>query len=172
MNRGCEFYTDALVELTRGALDTDRAVRVEAHLATCDDCRGALDAIRAVQAARAPVPEGLEARIQAAVRKRIVEAASAEGEPSTIDVKRRPSWSGWRAWMLPVAAAAGLALWIGTSDLLSPVGDPAKDAAEVVVDEYDPYGAWPATDGVVAGDLVLSELSVQELEALLEEMER
>lgn len=172
MNRGCEFYTDALVELTRGALEADRAERMEAHLATCEDCRGALEAIRAVEAARAPVPEGLEARIQAAVREEVAGTASVEDGPSTIELKRRRAWSGWRAWALPVAAAAGLALWIGASDLLSPAAGPARDAAEEVVDEYDPYGAWPATDGVVAGDLVLSELSVQELEALLEEMER
>jgi anti-sigma factor RsiW len=166
MNTGCEFYSDALVALARGELGGERGRRVEAHLADCPDCRGALEAIRAVQSAPAPVPDGLEARIQAAVR-----AELEEPEPGTAPALRveRPARRTWRPWALPAAAAAALVVWLGVSELAPPDDVPSGEAA---VAEYEPYGTWPATDGEVAGDLVLSELSVEELEALLEEMER
>ena len=88
-------------------------------------------------------------------------------EPELRLEPHRRSWRDWRAWTLPLAAAAALAVWLGANELLAP-----DSAAPAVVDvaEYEPYGAWPASDGIVAGDLVLSELSVEELEALLEEM--
>lgn len=170
MNTGCEFYADALVDLARGALEAERAERVEAHVATCEECREALDAIRAVQNARVAVPEGLEARIQAAVRGR---GGATIRERTSVRLKPRRPWRGWRPWALPLAAAAVLAVWFGASELLSPVGGPEESGAGTEVAEagYDPYGTWPASDGVVAGSVVLSELSLEELEALLEEMQ-
>ena len=71
--------------------------------------------------------------------------------------------------MLPVAAVAALALWIGAAEILSP--EPGSGTGSAVTMEYDPYGAWPGSSGVVAGEVVLSELSVEELEALLEELD-
>ena len=172
MSRGCDFYADALVELARGQLGAGRVDRVERHLAECAECRSALEAIHAVRSAPAPVPEGLERRIQAAVRR---EATAPQTAPQTAPADRDPtpgaesrgSWRGWRAWALPLAAAAALAIWLGGSELLSPDAG-APDAVDVA--EYEPYGEWPASDAIVAGDLVLSELSVDELEAILEEM--
>lgn len=171
MNTGCEFYTDALVELARGDLETERADRVQAHLAECAECRKTLETIRRVKDAPAPMPAGLEARIRGAVRGDALEPALPAGTPSVRPVRRR-SRSGWRAWALPLAAAAVLAVWLGADDLLAPAGGGSETpTVETQGAEYDPYGAWPASDVVVAGDLVLSELSVAELEALLEEMQ-
>lgn len=164
MSTGCEFYADALVELARGGLEPERAERVEAHMATCDACRAALAVVRRVQRAPAPVPAGLEARIQAAVRGPIPAAVGGPKAPV-----ERTGWGGRRAWALPVAAAAGLALWLGAGALLAPGPRAAAGEDEMAV-EYEPYGTWPGSSGVVAGEVVLSELSLEELEALLEEM--
>ncbi len=169
MNTGCEFYADALVELADGRLEPDRVERVEAHLADCGDCRAALDVIQAVRRSPAPVTEGLEARIRSAVRG---EGTSAEERAApTIGVERRGGAPRWRPWALPLAAAAAVAIWLGGSAILGPGDGTGAGAGEAVAD-YEPYGAWPASDGVVAGDLVLSDLTVEELETLLEEMER
>jgi hypothetical protein len=47
----------------------------------------------------------------------------------------------------------------------------APESALAAVGDFDPYGAWPAGGPVVAGAAALSELSEEELERLLEEME-
>ena len=169
MSEGCGFYGDALVDLERGRLGGERARRVERHAAGCAECRDALEVIRVVRRRPAPVPAGLEGRIRAAVRRatREPEEAVPTGSPSA---GSKSAWRvGRRVWALPLAVAAALAIWLGGG--LTGTDTDAGDASADVVTEYDPYGSWPATDGVVAGDVVLSELSVEELEALLEEME-
>lgn len=166
MSTGCEFYADALVDLARGDLERERVERVEGHLAACEACRHALEVIRVVRASPAPVPAGLEARIRNAVRDGAVEETPAEVR--TARPRSRRGW--WRPWALPAAAVAALALWIGAAELLSPHAPDGATGSEVTI-EYEPYGAWPGSNGEVAGELVLSELSVEELEALLEEMQ-
>lgn len=171
MSTGCEFYADALVELAAGSLEEARVERVEAHLATCESCRRSLEVIRAVRRAPAPVPEALEARLQGAVRGvAVARPARAPGAGSGIRPSWESPWRGWRPWALPAAAAAALALWIGAGTWLG-VDSPAPGGDPEVAVEYEPYGAWPGSNGEVAGELVLSELSVEELEALLEEMQ-
>ena len=178
MSTGCEFYADALVELAGGRLESGRARQVETHLEACGDCRASLAVIEAVQRAAVEVPAGLEVRLQAAVRDPARSDAPAAvtltGDPGRSPVgSERPTrpktrwWPGGGAWALPLAAAAALAVWLG-AELLAP---PNNESTGEVAAEVEPYGAWPASDGVVAGELVLSELSVEELEALLEEME-
>ena len=169
MNTGCEFYSDALVDLAAGTLEPERAERVEAHLATCSDCRSALAVIQAVRRAPTPVPEELEARLRAAVRD------DASAPAPAVRLERRqspgPGWR-WRPWALPAAVVAAVAVWLGGNRVLAPDAPAADEAEMAEVDtEYPPYGAWPASNGMVAGDVVLSELSVEELEALLEEMD-
>lgn len=166
---GCEFYADALVDLVEGGLEPGRAERVEAHLETCDECRASVEVIRAVRGAPAPMPEALEARIQAAVRGAPADVAQVHrSEPTPWETLR-----GWRRWALPVAAAAAVAFWIGANELITADTsvEPGQTVEVEAMTDYDPYGAWPGSDGELAGDLVLGELSVEELEALLEEME-
>lgn len=184
MSAGCDFYADALADKALGRLESGRAESVERHLASCQECRTALVVMRRVRSTPLPVPEGLETRLQQAVR----EAAAGNGRTHRTGVpgpeleaeKGRPGrvgapsagWGFRKRWALPLAAAAALAaLWVG----LGPEGRPSPDEPEagalVTVEEYEPYGSWPASGDVIAGELVLSELSVEELERLLEEME-
>lgn len=167
MNTGCEFHADALVDHAAGRLAGERARRLEEHLAGCAECRESLAVILAVRSAPLPVPDGLESRIRTAVRTTPTSdrPARAVDEPRTVGAPFR-----WRPWALPLAAAAALAVvWVGIGDIGWPGG--AGDDPIVVPEDYEPYGTWPAADGIVAGDPLLSELSVEDLERLLEEMD-
>jgi anti-sigma factor RsiW len=169
MSGGCEFYADALVERAAGTLDVERAARLDAHLAGCADCAAAWRAIRALKDAPLEVPANLEDRIRRAVREAARPAGVAARDTARAEPRRAPA--RWRPWALPLAAAAALVgIWIG---LGGPGNGPAEapDAALVWFDDYDPYGAWPAEGVIVAGDPLLSELSMEELEHLLQELE-
>lgn len=179
MTMDCGFNEDALPDHVAGRLEPHRAREVAAHLAGCEDCRRSVELIRAVRASTVRVPEGLESRIQEAVRwAGGVEAGSSDHGTSSRVVdgpagRRSFGWSSSRSWALALAAAAVLAvLWLGVGREggLTPWSDPGADVAAEPAD-YEPYGSWPASDGVVAGELVLSDLSVEELEHLLEGME-
>ncbi|HUG40939.1 MAG TPA: zf-HC2 domain-containing protein [Longimicrobiales bacterium] len=165
MSTGCEFHADALPDLAAGRLEPARAARVREHLPECARCREELALLTRIAHARVTPPAGLEARIRTAVR---------EGTGGPTVARRRPRGGAWRPWALPLAAAAGLALlWIGVPDR-RPGAEGSPDAPEAVAlaaDADHPYGAWPATGTVVAGDLVLSELTTEDLQTLLEEME-
>jgi anti-sigma factor RsiW len=174
MSRGCEFYADALTDRAAGALDRERTARLDAHLAECPDCSKALETVRVLRAAPLEIPTGLETRIRNAVR----EAARPAVQPIDVGagaashVARAPHTfrAGWRRWALPLAAAAALAaLWIGVG--IPGVQDTPEEPPLAVFEDYDPYGAWPADGLIIAGEPLLSELSVDELERLLQEME-
>jgi anti-sigma factor RsiW len=175
MSTGCEIYADALAERAVGRLAGEEARQLADHLAGCAECRRTLAAARAVRGARFPVPEGLEERIRAAAREEL--AARAPAEPggraapmielrkarSGRAMRRTPAW----AWGLPLAAAALATVWIG---LGGPDGGSVEPTVDVASEEVEPFGGWPGADGMVAGDPLLSELTVDELETLLEDM--
>jgi anti-sigma factor RsiW len=169
MTTGCEFYADALVERAAGVLEPGRAAWLDEHLADCAECAAALRTVMALRASPLAVPSGLESRVRGAVRE------IARQELRGGDAGKVPAdGSGvgrWRPWALPLAAAASLlAIWVGIG--APGTGNEAAAPPPVVVfEEYDPYGAWPADGLFVAGQPVLSELSIEELEHLLKEME-
>jgi anti-sigma factor RsiW len=165
MNTGCEFYANALVDRAAGRLETERGEWLDGHLADCADCAASLRALEALKGAPLEVPAGLEARVRAAVRH-----ASAPSPAAEVGI-RAAAGASWRAWALPLAAAAALAgIWLGVGGPDAGVGN-GTEVAAFAMDDTDPYGAWPADGLIVAGDPVLSELSVEELEQLLEELE-
>jgi anti-sigma factor RsiW len=167
MSTGCEFFADALIERAAGTLDRERNARLSAHLAECPDCTAALATVATLRASPLEVPPGLEARIRSAVR----EAARPAVQPAdAMAAPPRGSHARWRSWALPLAAAAALVvLWIGIG--LPDGGDTLPDASFPVFEGYEPYGAWPADGLIIAGEPLLSELSVEELERLLQELE-
>jgi anti-sigma factor RsiW len=172
MRQDCGFYTDALVDRATGVLPADRAIKLDAHLASCADCAASFRVVGALAAAPLEPPVDLEARVREAVRQeanRLHREAAILAVPR-IPVRRRRS-GAWRPWALPAAAAAALAaLWIGVGR--PGTGPTATDPAGVVLfEEYEPYGHWPADGVFVAGQPVFSELSVDELERLLRELE-
>lgn len=178
MRTGCEFYADGLVEHAAGVLDDQRAARIAEHLDGCAECRDTLRAIRTLRAEPLEVPADLETRIRSAVRQAAglppvaVEpevAAEVETAPAASRRRPAPAVAQWRSWALPLAAAAALVgIWFGVG---APGTDPSSgESTLAALNEYEPFGAWPADGLIVAGDPLLSELSVEELEALLREM--
>jgi anti-sigma factor RsiW len=165
MNTGCEFYADALVDRAAGRLEAERLERLDAHLTGCAECVASLEVLEALRDAPLEVPADLEGRVQAAVRQ-------ARDRPAGAGAALRSlGQTPWRAWALPLAAAAALTgIWLGVGGPDGHWGNGA-DPAVFAFEESEPYGAWPAEGIIVAGDPLLSELSLEELEHLLEELE-
>lgn len=165
----CDQIQDRLPEHIGGRLDDAEGAQVRTHLEACDDCRAALEIVELLAAAPPrPVPTGLEARLQAAVRREVVER-----RPQPVAARadlRRPRMPRWA-----LAAAAGLALAVATPVLverMGPVSTDAVDEAEVtaMLTETLP-SPWFNDEGTVAGAPVLDDLSDDALLQLLEEMQ-
>jgi anti-sigma factor RsiW len=169
MSTECEFFADALVDRSAGTLDEERSARLETHLGSCPDCADAARVIGILRVSPVAIPTGLEGRIRAAVRE------AAGSPPTAREAAGRGGAAGraarrWQPWALPLAtAAAAVGIWVGVTR--PDVTPPGSDELELAsLGEANPYGAWPAGDLFVAGAPVLSELSMEELERLLEEM--
>src|SRR3954471_13809468 len=74
-----EHVQDLLLDLAYGELPPERAAEVEAHLASCDACRGERDDILRTRALVAPL-RALE-QPSAKFKERIVQSARAEAGP-------------------------------------------------------------------------------------------
>ncbi|HUP01038.1 MAG TPA: zf-HC2 domain-containing protein [Gemmatimonadota bacterium] len=141
-----------------GELDDSRAAEVEAHLAGCESCEGFYAGKRRllqkiVAAGRQPAP--------AALRERVGSLLEIE---RTVD---RRSWT-WRRALVPLAAAAALALllaqpWGGSPTAARAAGFASDHAHHAVSDpDIHPFAtAAPAPPGIAGGRLVgLSECVV------------
>ncbi|MFE5777475.1 anti-sigma factor domain-containing protein [Brachybacterium sp. NPDC056505] len=91
------------------ALDPSRSAEVEAHLATCPQCRELADSLRETTVG---LSEGLETPPPAALRDRILEAVSAESDaaPTTPEEHRLPRRPRRRAVLAGGFALAASAL--------------------------------------------------------------
>ncbi|HEX6134173.1 MAG TPA: anti-sigma factor [Longimicrobiales bacterium] len=147
MNRyDCETIRDLLPSLIRGEMLPHEAVRIERHLADCPACTAEAEVVRVLQATLAPVPAGLETRVLQAVRHR-----------ST----RRPTPA-----RLALAATVAAAVLGGALVLNAPDGDGAAQT------DVEAVGWAAADDPLLHGSSALQDLTVDELEHLLEELER
>ena len=140
----CEAVRDLLPSLARGEILPHEETLAELHLETCAACREEAGIVRLLQTTLAPVPEGLEARVIGAVRRR--------------------SWLRGRPARLAMAATLAAAV-IGGAMLYDRVGQGAELDLEAV--------SWAAAqDPLLHGGSELPELSVEELEMLLVELDR
>lgn len=169
----CDAVREILPEWKAGALDAMDTRALEMHLAGCSDCREEAAVMEALLVARPEPPQGLEARIQAMLRRELLAQASATENRTArtrdwvLPVFGRPRWSP--AWGLSAAAVVVVALGVGL--VLKPGGpEAAQDFILVAVQEPLPE-AWLWDDGIVAGAPVFDGLSDEDLEALLAEWE-
>jgi predicted anti-sigma-YlaC factor YlaD len=140
----CEAIRDLLPSLTRGEMLPHEETLAELHLETCAACREEAGIVRMLQATLAPVPEGLEDRVIGAVRRRSL-------------LRGRPA-------RLAIAATLAAAV-IGGSMAFERVGSGTDVDLEAV--------SWAAAqDPLLHGGSELPELSVEELELLLVELDR
>lgn len=160
----CDHVLDRLPDLAAGRIGESDAAALHAHLGGCADCAEAWSVVSLLaEAGPAPVPPGLEARLQAAVRADGVgSAAGAAGGRRGI-----PHWR--------LAAAAGIVLALATPVLMDRMGTgngvlpDDLEVAEALTESLP--SPWLGEDeGIVAGAPVLDGLSDEALEQLLEEM--
>jgi Putative zinc-finger len=147
----CDMIRDRMPGLETGGLDAAEALQVERHLEACAACADERAVVELVRAAAPEPPPGLEARIRRAAGS----GAAAAARPRSV-----PSF----------AVAAGVVFVLLTGSLLMrtglvPGGDEASRIDEVTL-------GWPhVSDPILRTVPVLSELSVEELESLLAELE-
>lgn len=166
----CETSRELLPELAAGTLSPSDSEGVRSHLSSCTQCSEELGLIQTLKESRPPVPNGLEAKIQARIREEFGEGAREsavrpEATVTPISGRRRMAPS----WALSAAAVAILALGIGVignNGEMEVLQDPIVVAAEDPLPE-----AWLWDDGMVAGAPVFDGISDEDLEALLEEFE-
>lgn len=167
MNRpDCGEVQELLPDWVSGLLDSDRVEGVEAHLSSCPSCREEGALVRTILEARPKPPQGLQERIQARVRE---EMAGGRGTSAARELQPKRLWSYTPAWVLSAAALAILSLGVG---VLWEDGTPEVTVEPVEVASQEPLPeAWLWDDGVVAGAPVYDDLTDEELQALIEEME-
>lgn len=92
----CEFYQGLLIDQIAGELSEEDEVRIEQHLAECDDCTLEGDRLRKVTRAVLPAgrweaSERVEARLVAELQKRYATHTSDPTDPSQV----RSGFGGW-----------------------------------------------------------------------------
>jgi hypothetical protein len=144
MNLNCEYVRDVYPDVLNQSTDVATATAVRAHIARCADCREESALIEQLHGVAVPVPGGLHERIMSELSR-----------PA-------PRRFGMRhlAYAATIAAAA-----IGGSILLGQRDD-SQPAAEV-----GGLGFVSVEDAMVTGTSSLSDLTIEELEALLGEIE-
>ena len=159
----CERVSDLLPDYVGGRLTGDAVAAVRSHLAGCADCDAEARALRALLADRVAAPAGLHAGVVAAALAR---------RPRRRRILRPRS--------LVLAASVAAALLLARQLVESPDGSGSEtESPDTTVASADdplwtdnlepPYSGFPGVDGVVAGGVLLDDLSVEQLEALLEE---
>ena len=152
-NLNCEYVRDVYPDVLSGAADALVADVVRDHLATCADCREEAALIAALQHAPAPV-------VPAGLHERVVQSTA------------RPR-ARWRIHAGDVAMAATLAAaLIGGGIYLQQQKQPLADApAPAAVRPAHSLGAVGVEDALMTGKSSLDDLSVEQLEKLLGEVQ-
>lgn len=134
-----------------GTIGREERSVVEAHIASCAECRAELELVQALHRARPVAPTDLADRVIGAVRS-----------PQPVIRRARPWWG------LSAAAVAALALGIGVAS--DRVGSEVLQAPDFAT-ELEEEDLWLSGDGLVAGAPALEGLSDAALAELLEELE-
>jgi predicted anti-sigma-YlaC factor YlaD len=140
----CEAIRDLLPALVRGQMLPHEETLAQLHLDACAQCSAEADIVRMLRTTLAPVPAGLEARLIAAVRRR----SFLRGRPARLAL----------AATLAAAVIGGALMY---------------DRTGVGMDLDIEAVSWAAAqDPLLHGGSELHELSVEQLELLLEELDR
>lgn len=140
----CEYILDVYPDVLNGSADPSVAQQVRAHVATCDECFADIALLTSLQSVQTPVPAGLH--------DRVLQAANA----------RQPRWRASRGGLAMAATLA--AAVIGGSLLVQTQNTTVKK-------QEQSFGFVSVEDAMVSGASSLDDLSVEELEKLLGEME-
>lgn len=144
MNLNCEYVREVYPDVLNNTADAALKTAVRAHIARCADCRAEAALMDELHAVAVAVPSGLH--------ERIVTGLS------------RPSPRRFGLRHLAYAATLAAAV-IGGSILLNP-GEPTQPA-----DTTQGLGFVTVEDAMLTGTSSLRDLTIEELEALLGEIE-
>lgn len=151
----CEAVRDVLPALARGALPPQEASAAEQHLRLCGECREEAALVRLIQESCEPLPARLETRVLTAVRRAPV----------------RPR--RWTPVRVALAASVAAALFAGA--LLSRYLDTpaASELAGLLDADFEAASMLGLAhdDALLHSGTSLQELTVEELEILLAELE-
>jgi predicted anti-sigma-YlaC factor YlaD len=149
----CEHVRDLMPELLSDQLDAVTSATLRAHLAKCAECAAEYAVAGLVAESRLPVPSRLESRVLAAA------------------VGRRVTF--WTRGRMAAAASIAVAL-IGGSTWLSqmlPMRGGLANAPQPSTEASAPAGFIGVEDAFTSGASSLGDLTVEELQKLLAEME-
>ena len=159
----CTRYVTSIQELVDGTLGAIRRAELEAHLATCEECRALLADLERIRDAAGdlgnlPLPDGAWLQIAGRLRQ--------EGRIQAPDVVAARRWGAGRVAILALAAA--LVLAVGSSLLLlSPSSQPAPAPAA------PPAAASPGPDpSSVAAVQTEVEQAQKQMETAISHMEQ
>jgi hypothetical protein len=148
----CETVRDRMPELAAGLLVDEEADPVERHLDACAACSDERELVLLLRGTAPAPPPGLDARIGRAVRT-----------GATVAARRRtvPSFA--------IAAGAAFALLTGSLIVRGGIGAGGEGTGAAV---REVTLGWPTVaDPILRAAPVLSDLTVEELESLLAELE-
>ena len=148
----CEYVRDVYPDVMNGIADAALIQSVRAHIAECDDCRADVALLEALHAHQPSVPGSLHERVATAVAQR----------------RGRQRFSRSNMAMAATLAAA----LIGGSVILQ-TQQRAAGRPETTRQAEAPLGVGfvGVEDAVLSGQGSLDDLSVEQLEKLLEEIE-
>jgi anti-sigma factor RsiW len=154
MGLNCDAVRDALPLLVRDPNMSPEAAAVAAHLERCGECRAERELVHFVHGLAEAVPAGLETRVVEAVRRRTTRRFA----PSR----------------LAVAATVAAAL-LGGSLVLDRWGyemAPPPNGAALVFEDNVAVVSWNVSDDpLLQSGTTLQQLSVEELEFILAELD-
>jgi len=138
MNPECEPFVSLILRSADGTLAPEARAMLDAHLASCADCRAALGDQSAVsrvlgEIVLASAPRDFAARVRARVAP----------QPSVFDLL---NWRAWTLRLAPIAALLALLAWYPTMNASD--ADSARQTLPAVVDD------WAGTQAQVAGGLL------------------
>jgi anti-sigma factor RsiW len=153
----CDAVRDLIPAYVRNELLPQEAVAAASHLAGCEGCADEAVVVRLVYAAQPAVPAGLEARVLLAVHR---PAARRMREPARLAMAATVA-AALLGGTVVVQRAGLLGSWTDTSPTRLTLD--ASDASAL---------SWAAAeDPLLHGSSGLQQLSVEELELLLAELE-
>jgi hypothetical protein len=163
---------EVLPEWILGTLGPELRTEMTRHLASCPDCGREEEVLRRLLSVRPMPPEGLAARIQARLKEEIAIGSEPESPKTPRDVMplfRRHRWTP--TWALSAAAVVILSLGIGIVWNGAEIPEVGQRSSQDATEEPAPE-AWLWDDGMVAGAPVFDGLTDDQLETLIEELER
>ena len=147
----CEYVRDVYPDVLNGQADAALSTAVRAHLARCAECREEAEAVAAIFAGSLLAPAQLHERVMAAY--------TTTGSPRMSRVR-------YVALAATVAAAV-----IGGSVLMNQIVDNGSQPVVMNEQSEPDLGAVTVEAALVSGKQSLQDLTVEELEQLLGEIE-